>query len=111
MPTYVYRCKSCAFEFEELQKFADAALVDCPSCAKPALVRVIGGAGLVFKGSGFYLTDYKNKPSAESTAAPAKDKPAADGQAPSKPADPAPPPAKPAPSKGGDSSSSSSTEK
>src|SRR6266581_3895342 len=62
MPTYGYRCKSCAYEFDEFQKITDAPLVHCPSCKKETLVRIIGGgAGLVFKGSGFYLTDYKKK--------------------------------------------------
>ena len=61
MPTYDYRCKSCKHEFEEFQKFSEETLVKCPSCGADALVRIIGGAGLVFKGSGFYLTDYKNK--------------------------------------------------
>ena len=60
MPTYQYRCKSCSFEFEELQKNSDKPLKTCPSCKKETLVRNIGGgAGLVFKGSGFYQTDYK----------------------------------------------------
>jgi putative FmdB family regulatory protein len=60
MPTYEYRCKSCLHEFEELQKFSDEPLTRCPSCHKDSLVRMIGGgAGLMFKGSGFYLTDYK----------------------------------------------------
>jgi putative FmdB family regulatory protein len=79
MPTYQYRCKACAAEFEEVQRFSDDPLVQCPSCKENALVRVIGGAGLVFKGSGFYLTDYKNKSSSEATTSPAKPKPAADG--------------------------------
>ena len=62
MPTYGYRCKSCSFEFEEFQTISDPALVQCPSCKKETLIRIIGGgAGLHFKGSGFYLTDYKNK--------------------------------------------------
>src|SRR5260221_8619280 len=60
MPTYAYRCKSCLHEFEELQKFSDEPLITCPVCHKDSLVRMIGGgAGLVFKGSGFYSTDYK----------------------------------------------------
>jgi len=60
MPTYGYRCKSCSYEFDEFQKITDNPLVQCPSCKKHTLARVIGGgAGLVFKGSGFYLTDYK----------------------------------------------------
>ena len=108
MPTYQYRCKKCAHEFEEIQRFADEPLVQCPQCKENALVRLIGGAGLVFKGSGFYLTDYKNKSSADPSAAPAKPKPPAETGGASKPSDasPAPPP-----SKGGDSSSSSSTPK
>jgi len=66
MPTYQYRCKSCSHEFEELQKISDEPLKICPSCKKPTLVRIIGGgAGLVFKGSGFYQTDYK-KPGGKS---------------------------------------------
>ena len=63
MPTYDYRCNSCKHEFEEIQRFSEPTLVKCPSCGANALVRIIGGAGLVFKGSGFYLTDYKNKQS------------------------------------------------
>ncbi len=62
MPTYGYRCKSCSYEMEEFQKITDPPLMNCPSCHKDTLVRIIGaGAGLVFKGSGFYLTDYKKK--------------------------------------------------
>ena len=71
MPTYEYRCNSCKHEFEEFQKFSEATLVKCPSCRADALVRIIGGAGLVFKGSGFYLTDYKNK---QTTPAESKSK-------------------------------------
>jgi putative FmdB family regulatory protein len=60
MPNYEYRCKSCSYEFEEFQKITDSALVNCPECKTDNLVRLIhGGAGLHFKGSGFYLTDYK----------------------------------------------------
>ena len=68
MPTYLYRCKSCSHEFEELQKFSDEPLTICPSCKQPVLVRVIGSAGLVFKGSGFYLTDYKKNTASGSSS-------------------------------------------
>jgi putative FmdB family regulatory protein len=72
MPTYDYRCKSCGFEFEEFQSMSAEMLVICPKCAEPALKRLMSsGAGLVFKGSGFYLTDYKKSnvsPSASSSA-------------------------------------------
>lgn len=68
MPTYAYRCKSCSHEFEELQKFSDELLTRCPVCHKESLVRMIGGgAGLVFKGSGFYSTDYQKTSKTEST--------------------------------------------
>jgi putative FmdB family regulatory protein len=109
MPTYQYRCKKCAHEFEEIQRFADAALVQCPQCKENALVRVIGGAGLVFKGSGFYLTDYKNKTSSEAASAPSKPKPSADAAAPGASSDAAPAAPPPPPAKGGESSSSSSS--
>ncbi len=60
MPTYQYQCKNCGHEFEELQSFKEPELVRCPACGQDALARVIGsGSGLIFKGSGFYLTDYK----------------------------------------------------
>jgi putative FmdB family regulatory protein len=61
MPTYHYKCTACLHEFEEFQSMADDPLVKCPECRKKKLVRVISGAGLVFKGSGFYLTDYKQR--------------------------------------------------
>ena len=60
MPTYQYRCSECRFEFEEFQSMKEQPLIDCPECRKPGLQRIIGiGAGMIFKGSGFYLTDYK----------------------------------------------------
>ena len=63
MPTYHYRCKSCKHEFEEFQKMSDDPHKICPSCNKHTLVLVMsGGTGLVFKGSGFYITDYRDKP-------------------------------------------------
>ena len=70
MPTYVYKCKACLKEFEEVQKFSDEPLRKCPSCRKQKLVRLISGSGLVFKGSGFYLTDYKKRSTSESEGSP-----------------------------------------
>ncbi|HUN65527.1 MAG TPA: zinc ribbon domain-containing protein [Bacteroidota bacterium] len=71
MPTYQYICKSCRFELEEFQSIKDSPLTLCPSCGQNTLVRNIGGgAGLVFKGSGFYLTDYKK--SSTSPSSPSK---------------------------------------
>jgi len=60
MPTYEYACAKCGHTFEQFQSMRDEPLKKCPKCKKPALKRLIGGgAGLIFKGSGFYITDYK----------------------------------------------------
>jgi putative FmdB family regulatory protein len=68
MPTYHYKCQACKREFEEFQGMSEDPLVKCPKCGKKKLVRIISGAGLVFKGSGFYLTDYKKQGSSHSDA-------------------------------------------
>ena len=61
MPTYDYRCNDCGHEFEEFQSIKADALKTCPKCQKETLERLIGaGAALIFKGSGFYLTDYRS---------------------------------------------------
>ena len=62
MPTYQYECEACGHLFEQLQSMIDKKLKKCPQCAKMMLVRHIGGgSGIIFKGSGFYATDYKKK--------------------------------------------------
>ncbi len=62
MPTYEYECSKCGHEMEAFQSMKDAPLRKCPACGRLALRRKIGsGAGLIFKGSGFYITDYKKK--------------------------------------------------
>ncbi len=71
MPTYQYECKNCGHTLEEFQSITEAPLVRCPQCHTDSLVRILGsGAGLIFKGSGFYLTDYKR--SSTSSTAPEK---------------------------------------
>jgi len=61
MPTYEYKCTECDYAFEKFQKMSDEPLKECPNC-KGLVKRLIGsGAGTIFKGSGFYQTDYKNK--------------------------------------------------
>ncbi len=61
MPTYDYRCNACGHEFEQFQSMKDATLKKCPKCAKNALERLIGlGGAVIFKGSGFYETDYRS---------------------------------------------------
>jgi putative FmdB family regulatory protein len=64
MPTYEYACPKCGHAFELVQSMRDEPLKKCPKCKKTGVKRLIGGgAGLIFKGSGFYITDYKNKKS------------------------------------------------
>lgn len=61
MPTYQYQCSACKHAFEELQSMKEDALTKCPKCKKKKLERLLGtGAGLLFKGSGFYITDYRS---------------------------------------------------
>lgn len=60
MPTYEYECKKCGHHFEKSQNMVDKPISICPKCKKKSLRRLIGaGSGIIFKGSGFYATDYK----------------------------------------------------
>lgn len=62
MPTYRYKCENCEHEFEEYQTFSENKLEKCPECGKLRLQRLIGpGSTVIFKGQGFYETDYKIK--------------------------------------------------
>lgn len=58
MPTYEYKCPKCGTEFEEFQRITARPGAKCPKCGSKAQRQMSAGAGLVFKGSGFYLTDY-----------------------------------------------------
>ena len=82
MPTYEYECPE-GHRFEKFQKMTDKPRAKCPTCGKAATRRISGGAALVFKGSGFYITDYgkdgkgprkaeSEKPAAETKSEPAK---------------------------------------
>jgi putative FmdB family regulatory protein len=71
MPIYLYQCDSCGVQFERLQRMSEAPLTDCPECGGH-VHRVIQPVGIIFKGSGFYVTD--NRSGSSSTLAPAKDK-------------------------------------
>ncbi len=85
MPTYDYVCEACDHQFELFQSIKDATKRKCPECDRAKLRRLIGpGAAIVFKGSGFYKTDYRSesykkaaaaeKKNASDTAAKSKDK-------------------------------------
>lgn len=95
MPTYEYQCKTCGHRFERFQKMTDPSVSECPECGK-AVRKVIHPPAIAFKGSGFYVNDYKGngkpekrsedkgaasektpetKPAAETTAAPESAKP------------------------------------
>ena len=67
MPTYDYQCQACGHEWELFQSMNDSPVKSCPKCKKRKAKRLLGlGAGLIFKGTGFYETDYKNKTGGES---------------------------------------------
>ena len=60
MPTYDYRCTACGHAFDELQSYSEPPLTKCPKCKKKKLERLFGGGGaIIFKGGGFYETDYR----------------------------------------------------
>ncbi|MCE9520282.1 MAG: zinc ribbon domain-containing protein [Verrucomicrobia bacterium] len=62
MPTYEYECQTCGHQFETVQSMKDAHLTDCPieNCPGPVHRKIGRGAGIIFKGSGFYQTDYRS---------------------------------------------------
>ncbi len=70
MPTYEYACARCGCRFEEFQSITAKPLKKCPQCGEPALQRLIGtGAGIIFRGSGFYQTDYRSESYRKAAAA------------------------------------------
>jgi putative FmdB family regulatory protein len=73
MPTYQYECQACNYSFEKFQSMLDKKLRKCPQCGKMRLTRLIGaGSGLIFKGNGFYATDYKKTEAAPQPASSGK---------------------------------------
>jgi putative FmdB family regulatory protein len=68
MPIYAYRCTDCGHEFDVLQKVSDAPLTECPACQRPALTKKVTAAGFQLKGSGWYVTDFRDKSAARKAA-------------------------------------------
>ena len=92
MPTYVYKCESCGYHFEKLQKFSDKPVKKCPHC-QGHVKRLIYPAGIVFKGSGWYITDSRSSssstPKAKSSDTKTAESPSAEAKpTESKPAEP-----------------------
>jgi putative FmdB family regulatory protein len=73
MPIYAYKCESCGFAKDVLQKLSDSPLTDCPACAAATFKKQLTSAGFQLKGSGWYATDFKGGSAPAATAAPAKD--------------------------------------
>lgn len=72
MPIYAYQCESCGHQLDVLQKMSDAPLTSCPNCAAPSLRKQVTAAGFQLKGSGWYVTDFRNNSSAGKAAEPDK---------------------------------------
>jgi putative FmdB family regulatory protein len=103
MPTYEYACAACGHHFEEFQSITAKPITVCPKCKKKKVQRLISaGAGFIFKGSGFYQTDYRSdayKSAAKADSAPAKTETKTDSKAETKTDSSTPKPdSKPAPS-------------
>lgn len=82
MPTYEYKCSACGHMFEEFQSMKAELLRTCPNCKKDALRRIMGGGGgMIFKGKGFYLTDYRK------SGGNGEGKPESSGTKPAKPSE------------------------
>lgn len=85
MPTYDYVCDACGHQFEAFQSMSEAKLRKCPECKRLKLRRLVGaGAGLIFKGSGFYETDYKKKSGGGEAASSASSSSASESKSDSK---------------------------
>ena len=69
MPLYEYHCDACEHEFEALQKMSDAPLTRCPKCEQGQLQKMVSAAAFQLKGSGWYVTDFKDKKSNNTAAA------------------------------------------
>lgn len=77
MPTYDYHCSGCGKAFEVFQRMSDEPVSSCPDCGAPVRRRISGGAGFIFKGEGFYITDHRSQEYRDRAAADAGKEPVA----------------------------------
>lgn len=91
MPIYAYKCGSCGFAKDVLQKMSDPLLTDCPACGQSTFTKQLTVAGFQLKGSGWYATDFKGGSGSASAAAPKSDKAPAASTEPAKKPDAAAP--------------------
>ncbi|MFM0288423.1 FmdB family zinc ribbon protein [Paraburkholderia megapolitana] len=81
MPIYAYRCESCGFAKDVLQKMSDAPLTDCPECGKSTFRKQVTAAGFQLKGSGWYVTDFRGGNTAKTNGTATGANAASDGDA------------------------------
>lgn len=81
MPIYEYRCSSCGVQKDVMQKVSDAVLTTCPECGKETFSKQLSAAGFQLKGTGYYATDFKDKPASKCDTAACASCPAASGNA------------------------------
>jgi putative FmdB family regulatory protein len=70
MPTYDYKCPKCSSKFEKFHGISESPEVNCPDCGTITVKQIGGGAGIMFKGTGFYVNDYKSAPAEKVSSAP-----------------------------------------
>ena len=79
MPTYNYKCNDCEHQFSEFQKMSDDPVKDCPQCEGEVRRIISGGSGMIFKGTGFYLTDYGKSGTSKKTELTPTESPTKEG--------------------------------
>ena len=79
MPIYEYQCDACGHRLETLQKISEPPLKDCPACGKPTLRKLVSAAAFQLKGTGWYVTDFRDKGAGKKAGKEGADKPAPDG--------------------------------
>lgn len=72
MPIYEYECTSCHHHFDVIQKFNDAPITQCPACSKESVTKLMSAAGFQLKGTGWYVTDFKDKKKSDTTTKESK---------------------------------------